>query len=285
MSLDVPADALASTSPPGRGFVDDREVQVAVLGGSADTSRQASAIRRLAEELASSSGRSPAPAVEKLVDRVRLEELPVTVDGQPTLGVLDDTLQPLPFVPDDVLLVIGPPQSGKTSAMATLALSLERAGRGRLVYLGPGRSPLRTLAKWSSLAIGPDDIAEAARNLTEELGRGVATGGVFVEDISSFINTPAETPLLDLIKACRTAGVLLAADAETSAIASWPLQLAVKAPRHGIALQPDQLDGDNIFKTSLPRANRADFPPGRGFYVRAGRAFRFQCALPEVEPG
>jgi S-DNA-T family DNA segregation ATPase FtsK/SpoIIIE len=47
-------------------------------------------------------------------------------------------------------------------------------------------------------------------------------------------------------------------------------------------LQPDQLDGDNFFKTPLPRVARADFPPGRGFYIRRGVARRFQAALPEV---
>ena len=92
------------------------------------------------------------------------------------------------------------------------------------------------------------------------------------------------TPLLDLVRVCRAANVLLATDAETNTLASWPLQLAVKAPRHGIALQPDQMDGDNVFKTSFPRVARAEFPPGRGLYVRAGRVTRFQAALPEVDP-
>jgi S-DNA-T family DNA segregation ATPase FtsK/SpoIIIE len=64
---------------------------------------------------------------------------------------------------------------------------------------------------------------------------------------------------------------------------SWPLLQVIKSARHGIALQPDQLDGDTIFKTSFPRMARSESPTGRGMYVRAGRITRVQCALPELD--
>jgi S-DNA-T family DNA segregation ATPase FtsK/SpoIIIE len=285
LMLGVPAGGFDDGTPPGRGFFDGEEVQVLLLGGSANTSRQAAAIKHLAAELERTSHRQPAPGIGRLEERIRLGDLPVDVGGHPVLGIADETLAPIGFVPEEVLLVVGPPQSGKTSVLASIALSLERAKRGDLVYLGAGRSPLRALLTWSREAVGTDAIAAAATELAAEIAAGVtAPSGIFLEDGASFVNSAAEDALLDLIRACRAHGVFLATDSETSAIGSWPLEAAIKASRYGIALQPDQHDGDAVFKTTLPRVARAEFPPGRGFLVRGGRATRFQAALPEVGP-
>jgi S-DNA-T family DNA segregation ATPase FtsK/SpoIIIE len=283
LSMGVPSDVLESTSSPGRGIYDGLEAQVTILGGTANTARQARNIERLAAELAASSGRAPAPSVERLADRVALDELPVLVDGLPALGVADDTLGPFGFVPDDVLLVVGPPQSGKTTTMATIALSLHRSKPGSLAYLGPGRSMLRSLVPWVAEAVGVDAVADLARRLGDDITEGLGPSAIVLEDLSAFLGGSAEAPLQDLIKACRAAGVFVATDCETSAMASWPLHLAVKASRHGIALQPDQFDGDTVFKTPFPRMSRAEFPAGRGIYVRRGTGRRVQVALPEVE--
>ena len=283
LSLGVAADVLADSSPPGRGIIsDEREVQVTVLGGSSSTARQAQAIKKLAEDL-EATGRAPAPEIERLTEVVTLGDLPTEVDGHPALGIADEDLEPMGFVPEDVLLIVGPPQSGKTSTMATIAMSLKRSRSGDCAYLGAGRSPLRSVVEWNESAVGEDEVTELARKLADRIGRRNGVAGVFVEDISSFVNTAAESALLDLIKACRGNGVLFATDGETSAMASWPLQMAVRAARHGIALQPDQPDGDVIFKTSFPRVARADFPAGRGLYVRSGLTHRVQVALPEVD--
>jgi S-DNA-T family DNA segregation ATPase FtsK/SpoIIIE len=285
LTLDVPVDALPASSPPGRGFVDGHEVQVTVLGGSANSSRQATTIERLAEQIRSSAGRAPAPPVQRLSDRVVLGELPPIVDDLPTIGIADDDLSPMAIVPEDILLVVGPAQSGKTSFLAAVALSLVRSGRGRcLVYLGAGRSLLRSVVTWEREAIGLDDVADAARELAEQIASGAAApDAVFIEDLALYLNTAADGPLQDLLKAARANGVFVVTDCETSSLASWPLHMAAKAGRHGVALQPDQHDGDNVFKTPFPRVARADFPPGRGFYVRRGQFRRFQSALPEVD--
>lgn len=284
LSLGVPTDVITSTSAPGRGLFEDLEVQVTVLGGSANTARQAATIERLAAELASSTERVPAASVERLTDRVTLGELPALVEGLPVLGIADDTLGPLGFVPEDVLLVVGPPQSGKTTTMAAIALSLHRAKPGTMAYLGMGRSLLRSVVPWAVEGIGADEVADCARQLCDDISAGAGPCAVVLEDLSAFLGGPAEMPLQDLLKACRNAGVFVATDCETSSMASWPLHLAAKAGRHGIALQPDQFDGDTIFKTAFPRMSRAEFPPGRGIYVRRGTGRRFQGALPEVEP-
>lgn len=44
-------------------------------------------------------------------------------------------------------------------------------------------------------------------------------------------------------------------------------------------MQPDQTDGDTVFKTPFPpRIRRSDFPLGRGLLVGQGRANRVQVA-------
>ena len=143
---------------------------------------------------------------------------------------------------------------------------------------------MRSLVAWHDEAVGTDAVAEKARAMKEQIEAGsTAPDMVVIEDVSSFLSSSAEMALEDLIKTCRTHGVFIVTDCETGSMGSWPLQMAVKAARHGVALQPDQIDGDNVFRTSLPRVARGDFPPGRGFYIRGGRAYRFQAALPEVE--
>lgn len=54
----------------------------------------------------------------------------------------------------------------------------------------------------------------------------------------------------------------------------------IRQARTGLVLQPDQNDGDNLFRTPLPRVRRADFPPGRGLWVMGGKVFRVQIPMP-----
>jgi S-DNA-T family DNA segregation ATPase FtsK/SpoIIIE len=288
--LGVPPDAFAVDSPPGRGFLDGHEVQVAVLGGTATTPRQADAIAALGSELRRLDRPPPAP-VGRLTDRVRLVELPVEVGGLPALGIADDTLAPMGFAPEGSLLVIGPPQSGKTTVVATIALSLRRyRPSSTFAYLGSVQSPLSAASYWFDMACGPDDVAGLAKDLAGRLTSASERASglvVVIEGIAEFLNTPADGPLQELLKACRASGSFVIANGETSTMSSsWPLLQPLKAPRHGIALQPDQIDGDSVFRTSFPRASRVEFPPGRGWYIRGGKVRRIQCALPEDdEPG
>ncbi len=286
--LDVPADALDATSPPGRGFLDGKEVQVAVLGRTANTMRQAAVLRQLAARLRDLSDGTGGPRpIERLRERIRLAELPGSVDGRPVLGLTDDTLGPFPFVPEGTLLVAGPAQSGKTTVLATIAMSVKRWRPGsELVYFGPSPSPLQALLPWSETAIGIDDAAATAKGLSDRIVAEAASASrlvIAVESLPEYLNTSAEMVLEELFKLCRRSGVFIVATGETRSMASsWSLLQPFKAARHGIALQPDQLDGDSVFTTPFPRMTRADFPPGRGLYVRSNGITRVQCALPEV---
>ena len=281
-AMSVPADWFDGHTPPGRGYFDGNHVQVLVLGGTSNTSRQSEAIEGLAAQLSERDDRRPAPAIQRLPDFVSMDTLPDDVGGLPAIGISGDTLAPIGIVPDDVFLVSGPPQSGRTTAMAAVCRAIGRAKPdSELVYLGPGRSPLLPWVDWTITAAGADAIGETARDLHAKVSGGWNPAAIILEDHASLLNGPAEQPVLDLLNLCRSNGVMVVADGEIGAIGSWPLQTAVKAGRHGIILQPDQHDGDQIYKTPLPRVQRSDLPPGRGFYIRGGRAHLIQVAVPE----
>ena len=279
--LGVPRDGFGEAVPAGRGFLDGRELQVAVLGGSVDVAEQARAVERLADAMRR-AGAPEAPAVERLAERVSLAELPVVADGRPTLGISDDDLGPVGFDPAGTFLVTGPAASGRSTTVATMVASLRRVRPGtRVVYLGTARSSLAGMA-WERSAVGPPDVARLAEDLTAEWTGGAPADEVVVIDgLGEFVNSDADYPLQDLLRVCRSHGLLVIAEGESSDVSgSWPLLQAVKASRTGIVLQPDQTDGDTLFRTSFPRMSRADFPVGRGMLVRAGRAVRVQVALP-----
>lgn len=280
-TLGVPRGGFSNETPPGRGYIDGAEVQVAVLAGAADASGQASAMGRLAESLRR-RGVQDAPAIEKLADFIRLSDLPAGIGGKPVLGVADIDLQPFTFDPTGMLLVAGPSGSGRSNAVRTIVTSLGGTRPDmKFAYFGNARSPLAARS-WDRRAVGMEQCVAQAQAMVEETSAGWDDAGswtVVIDGLGEFINSDADYPLQDLLRACRANGAFVVADGETTDVSgSWPLSQAVKASRHGLVLQPDQSDGDALFRTSFPRMSRADFPEGRGMYVKAGRAHRVQVA-------
>lgn len=284
--LGAPTDAFDASTPPGRAFLGSTEVHVAVLGGvDGSIASQAQAIDELAAAMRR-AGVIEAPPIERLADRVRFSELPSQVDGSPVIGLADDTLGPFTMRPGDAFVVCGPPQSGKSTALLTLVQALHRwRPETEFTYFGNRRSPIAAQQGWARVALDDDDV----RSLAAELREAIQTDAVeparqviVIESIGDFLQGPAEMDLQDLIRGARQAGATVISEAETAVLAqSWPLFKEARASRHGIVLQPDQMDGDNIFATPFGRVTRADFPEGRGMYVRAGRAVRVQLALPD----
>lgn len=285
-TLGVPHDALGPDSPPGRGFIGNREMQTVVLGGTTNVVRQAKMIEGLARHL-DEAGTQPAAPVGRLTDMVALGALPDSVNGQPTLGLSSETLSPIGFDVSQPYLIVGPPQSGKSSALATVALSLRRWRTGfDLVLLAPRSSALSNLLGWADRAEGPSEVASLAEKLAQRLRSEQVSPAlaVVVDDIPEFLNEEADVPLQDLLKACRAAGVFVAAASEISQVSAYgPLMQSMKAPQHGIALRPEQGDGDTAFKTSFPRVAKSAFPAGRGLAVRSGRFSTVQVAYPELQ--
>ena len=284
--LGLPSGVLTPTSPPGRGLLDGYEIQVAVHGGSADVLAQARAMSDLAESMERAAILS-APPIECLSDRIPADELPIEIDGRPVLGMESDELTPIPFSPSGSFLISGPPGSGRTTALDSLANALRRWNPDlAMVYIGNERSPLPGLDVWAATATTAEQAAELAQAAVGDSGPFGEDFALFIEGVADFINTVADLPLQELVKKRLDAGGLVIGEGDTTAVTgSYSLQQPIRSHRTGIALQPDQSDGLGLFKTNFPRANRAEFPPGRGFYVTKGvvRVVQLPLSQPDSE--
>jgi S-DNA-T family DNA segregation ATPase FtsK/SpoIIIE len=282
-TLGVPSDILGPTSPPGRAIVDGLETQIAILGGTTSVSEQGEALVKLAEAMGR-AGVAAAPEIGSLPKEFLQSSLPASVAGQPVLGISDIDLGPYSFDPTGTVLLAGPPASGRTTALQTIANAMLRADDDtRAYYFGNARSPLARLELWSDAGTNPDDVAAIARDLVAAVTDPETEGriAVFIETIGDFLQTAADGPLVELIKAVRRSDHFLLAEGETSAWgSSWPLFGEVKNGRRGILLQPEAVEGDILLKTSLPRMARNEFPPGRGVYISRGQYARVQLPLP-----
>ena len=282
--LDVPSDILGSKSPAGRAIVDGFETQIAILGGSSSVSEQATATKSLAEAMVR-AGVAPAPGIGSLPKEYAESDLPARVAGEPVLGISDFDLGPLGFDPVGTFLLAGPPASGRSNALHALARSMKRFDPdARLYYLGNSRSPLSQAMPWTGSATTVETVAALAKDLaaavsdTDTEGRIV----VIVESIGDFLQTPADSAIVELARAAKRSDHLLIAEAEMSAWgSSWPLLGEIKNGRRGFLLQPETVEGDIILKTQLPRINKSEFPPGRGMYIAKGKSARVQLPLVE----
>jgi len=285
----VPADAFPTGTPPGRGYFNDREVQVAVLGGDPNTATQAEAISRLAA-VAASRGVSPAPPIGSLPERVLLSALVPAVDGNPVIGVADDTLGPCGVTLDAPLLIAGPPRSGKATTIQTIIASIARTKpQLERVYVGDGRSWLARSDQWDHRLVPGPELPDQLAELERIVGVGTpadfdtSTNRVLVlEDAAKVGNWGEADRLGVLVQQIVDGGGVVLAEGETSTLSgTYGLMQVLKASRTGIVLVPDQYDGESLFKTPFPKLSRVDFPPGRGLYVRGGRARKVQVALAE----
>ncbi len=277
-SFDVPVGILRPDSPPGRCVQSHlhQELQIAILGEDVSVSAQASLIAELAGELDEFHAERPAE-IRVLPELIASDELPSSVSALPVLGIEYGSLEPVGLEVAGPMVISGPAQSGRTNAVLWLAHSLRRSRpKTRLVHVSPRRTALTSWSHWGQTASSPGEAEALALKLTSEI-----TGGsseelvVCVEMIADFVGTEAEYPLLELLDACRRAGVVVVGENESTQWAYSDLLNAFKNARTGLLLQPDQADGD-LLGVQLPRSKRTDFPTGRGYWVRAGRAHQVQ---------
>ena len=284
----LPSDVIDQNSPPGRGLLDEREVQVAVLGKSADVMQQAREIERLADAMRN-AGVKPAPRVERLSDLVHQEDLVTEVRGAPVLGLSGVTMGPITFRPSGTFTVAGGPGSGRTSTVAAIVAAVKRRQpETRLYYLGNRRSILVPGFAWDEVATDTEAIAKLAGALSVVLSDDNPASStpsvVVVEGIAELLNSQADLPLQDLIRAAVEHGHLVVSDGEPMPLSGpFPLLTVARSSRTGLVLQPESADGLLLRAQFPPRLRRADFPPGRGLFVeRGGSPVVVQVALPSM---
>jgi S-DNA-T family DNA segregation ATPase FtsK/SpoIIIE len=282
--LGVPMDVLSMASPPGRALVGDREVQCAVLGGTTDVTGQARAVSGFAEAVRK-SGQKEAAEIRNLVEKVDLVSLAAEVGGRPTIGVGSTTLSAAGFEPKGSFVIVGPSGSGRTTTLAAMATAVRRWNRSAPIYLFTPRksSELLRLPIWTETATGSEAIVALAGRVKEQATSGAVRGpiAVFVERIDDLAGPPQEQPLTELVKACLDNDHFVVGEGETNYFSSnFGMPGLLKTSRSGMALQPDGIESQTIFKNSFPAFNRPDMPEGRGFLVQRGRSELLQVGYP-----
>ena len=287
-NLGAPRHMLPPDATPGRGIWGKFEVQVAVLGDAADLGGQAAELGTLGRWMVT-KGASDAPPIVRLPELLPLSDLPFAVDDRVPIGISDDSMGPLSILPEGTFVVMGPPASGRTTAMQTIVAAVRRTQPSARAYLLTldRRSPLLRDPVWTKKAVGVDDAQTLADELTGMMLADLTSPVVVVIDrIADWSGTFVEMPIETLIKGATRAGAFVVTDGEAGSFSrSFGLEASANASRVGFALQPDTNDGAG-FGVRLPlRLNKADFPPGRGFLFRAGRAELGHLAFPgTVEP-
>lgn len=280
----LPSDVLDQKSPAGRGLLNEREIQVAVLGDSRETAVQAVEMEKFSRSMAA-AGTVSAPAIERLPDRLWLADLPKDIDGLPVLGLSSATLAPVGFEPSGTFTVAGAPGSGRTTALTAVVTALQRwRPDTNLIYIGNRRSPLAAAFEWRKVALGPNEAAELAPTvgpLIGELVGDVPPWVIVIEGLPDFVNGPADYPLTEMAQAVVASGHLLVTDGDPAALSGgYQLLSTARSGRTGIVLQPEQSDS-SLLRTQFPRLRRSEFPVGRGFLVpRGGQPVVVQVGMP-----
>lgn len=271
--------------PAGRGFRSGEhptEVQTALLTADPAGTAQVAALQEVARRAATRAGHVPAAQRPRRVDELPLvvtlaevQELRETAarPGELLVGVGGDTLASRGLdVADDGpgLLVVGPPRSGRSSAlMATVEDAL---GRGwRVSVVAPRRSPLRELEgrRGVRAVLGadapPDDLTAA-----------LDSSGPRLLVIDDFEVLGAEHALAavaeDYLKRIRDSGDAIAVACGVDEVSGMyrGVTATMRKARTGVILAPrSSADGD-VLSVRLPRSVGGPVPPGRAVLVRAG---------------
>lgn len=278
-SLGVAQGSLGSDTPPGRGYVDgSTEVQVAFIGDEHDASSQREALRRLGEETAERYPGEKAPPIRVLPTDLGAADVPRADSPlRPVIGLDDNEVAPVAIdLEDSGFLVVGPPRSGRTTALATIAASIREAEPDvEMHLLAPRRSALVPLDIWTDVHSGLSECESFAMKLEGELeSRSFDSPTLFVviDDGEELTDASSAAALENVVRRGRDVGIRVIGSCEVQsahrAFGSWVSE--ARKHKMGLLLTPDfDVDGD-IFGVRLPRTTQRQFPPGRGFLVERG---------------
>lgn len=284
--------ARAASLPPGRGFqADTLEVQLALVDPAATGDAQLDALTREGDRLRALHGNGTARPVATLPTEVDLDPLRVrSTPLRPAIGIGETDLDVCVVdLADTHLLVTGPHRSGKSTALAALALGLRDADPALTLHLlAPRRTPLTELGIWTSVSRGADEIGELCQELADEILErmpGAPPVVLVLDDGHELADSLADSALQDVVRRGRDAEVRVIGASEVAAAhrsyGGWLPEL--RKERHGLLLQPDpDIDGD-LLGVRLPKKRTA--VPGRGILVTRYANELVQVGVSMSEPG
>ncbi|KUO05137.1 FtsK/SpoIIIE domain-containing protein [Streptomyces caeruleatus] len=280
---------------PGQGWTSDgTEIQVALLGPGGSGQEQAEALRAIGAEATLRDAGLPAARrplrIGSLPAKVAFTEAYAKVSEEfrrpmwALLGLGGDDVAPVgvDFADSATFAVAGTPRSGRSTTLASLAVSLLASGT-RLVVLTPRDSPLRALD-------GHPGVRQlTSRTPTEaEFTAALGTDGerrVVVVDDADLLTLPdIDQELRALVESGkeRGIGVVAAATGDTMAGAMGWLG-ALKRQRKGVLLDPQSLMEGDIVGVRLTHAQLRNRRPGRGLTVDPSSGELISVQIPRTD--
>ncbi|MEV6345572.1 FtsK/SpoIIIE domain-containing protein [Actinoplanes sp. NPDC051851] len=253
---------------PGRAIrlADGAEAQIAVLGPETSGQGQAAALaegaRQITERDAGIAGYARPRRFAALPDLITYTETRRLAgeSGRPLtafVGVGGDEVLPLgPDLADIPTFAIGgPPRSGRSTALLTVARSLLDRGTGLLV-VAPRRSPLRDLAGLPGVCSVIQDAGVAAVDFRKMLqSMPEETGAVVIDDAELMAQSDIDGDLNTLARGAADNGwgLVVAGNAEALSLgmAGWLTQL--KRNRAGLLIAPQSITDGELIGMRIPR--------------------------------
>lgn len=271
----IPADV-----PPGRAFRSPGAVETQVALLSEDPSGQAQAA---ALSTVGAAARTRDAAVPRARRAFRVDVLPKRISFEEAWDLRDGEygrLWALTAVGGDQLtalgpdlsegtpafVVAGPPRSGRSAALVTMARSLLSIGT-QVIVAAPRQSPVRALRTAAGVLGCFEGEDLAADDLSEALGRLNGWGVVLVDDAELLRGCDAGSVFTSVIRRSAGAevGLVLAGDAEDvcGGFSGW--QVEAKKARAGLLLSPQNLSDAELLGIRLQRDQVGQpVQPGRG---------------------
>jgi S-DNA-T family DNA segregation ATPase FtsK/SpoIIIE len=269
----ISPSAAAVRRPPGRAYDvrDEAEVQLAIADDGT-------------EELTRRWGSPPDGAgpwrVMPLPEVVDSDRVPAGGPDSLLVGLGGDDLAPLGYdlTRDERRIVVaGPPRSGRSTALGTVASRLLAAGRV-VTVIATRRSPLTEWVGGPSLhVLHPGEVDRFI-----ELRRAHPDLGIVVDDAEGLDGSPIETALVEATRLVDQAAgvVVIAVDSRHASAAFRGIVPEVARGGTGLLLQPTTPADGDLFRIRVePSATRR---PGRGLHVSDGVATGIQVALPSA---
>lgn len=264
--------------PPGRAFraADKAEVQIALLTDNPEGQAQAAALQQIAEYCRQRAAHLPAATrpfrVDTLPDRLTWEEAvrylprPLPSARWALSGVGGDELTA--FGPDfgitPTFLVAGPARSGRSTVLATLALSLLSVGTP-VVIGAPARSPLRRLAGRPGVLAVFDESDIDPTALEQALASSAQGAVVLLDDADLLLKSKAEPVLTPIAKSGAESGRGLVIAGQTDRLSSgfsgWHTE--ARRNRCGLLLKPQNMSDGELIGVKVPRSRLGATRPGR----------------------
>ncbi|MFF3560467.1 FtsK/SpoIIIE domain-containing protein [Streptomyces sp. NPDC002574] len=295
-AVGVPYREIPAELPAGRAIrlKDTCSVQIALIDPDPSGAAQAAALDRIAKLTAERDRAVPAQLrpfrVDVLPDRFSFEDALARVpEGASPLwamvGVGGDELSAvgtdLAAVP--TFVIAGPPRSGRSTVLLTMARSLLARGN-KLVVVAPRPSPLRSLAGRPGVVDVLTDPDVALADFRKALhGVDSPTGAILLDDADMLAHSEIDSDLTTFARGAAGDGWgLIAAgnnEAFLSSMSGW--QVALRRNRCGAILAPRNLSDGEPVGARLPHGLLgADPEPGKA-YLHLGDGKYVTVRVPE----